>query len=197
MGARQRRQRNRRTSKVRSQIERCGVRSDRERSSLGLVIEADLALEALITTASESVQWAPSELQRDEKQLTAALKDAERIERVWRLVAHAIAARAAAAASHDGEWALNRLRAHHPLPDQVREDLETALDSFSLGLGDVDTNLARLVFAELIEENAMAELALFSEDGSGGVLTDRLLAIAWDQSEDAFLRQARWLRSQE
>lgn len=162
-----------------------------------LVIEADLALEALIVTACESVDGAPSDLDRDEKQLTAALKDQEGVEQVWRLVAHAIAARAAAAASNDGEWALKRLRAHHPLPDQLTADLETALDSFSLGLGDVDTNLARLVFAELIGEDAMAELTLFSEDGSGGLLTDRLLSIAWDQSEDAFLRQAQSLRDAE
>jgi len=162
-----------------------------------LVIEADLALEALIATASESVDWAPSQLEQDEKQLTDALKDAERVERVWRLVAHAMASRAAAAASRDGEWALKLLQAHHPLPDQLSQDLATALDSFSLGLGDVDTNLARLVFAELIGEDSMVELAVFSEDGFGGVLTDRLVAIAWDHSEAGFLRQAQWLRSQE
>ena len=92
---------------------------------------------------------------------------------------------------------MHRLRAHHPLPDELRQDLSTALDSFALGLGDVNTNLARLVFAELIGEDAMVELAVFDEDGLGGVLTDRLLAIARDQSEEAFLRQANWLRDHE
>jgi len=92
---------------------------------------------------------------------------------------------------------LQRLRAHHPLPDDLGQDLSIALDSFALGLGDVDTNLARLVFAELIGEDAMVKLAVFDEDGFGGVLTDRLLAIAWDQGEDAFLRQAHWLRDHE
>jgi hypothetical protein len=132
------------------------------------VIEADLALEALVVTASESVNADRARLAREEKQLTEAIKDAERVERVWRLVAHALAARAAATTNTEGEWALKRLRAHQPLPQQLAQDLATALDSFSLGLGEVDTNLARLVFAELIGEDPMVDLALFSEDGAAG-----------------------------
>ena len=101
MGARQRRQRNRRTSKVRARIEARGVRNDQERSSIWLVIEADLALEALIVTASESVHTARAQREQDEKRLTDALKDPDRVERVWTLVAHAMAARAAAVASKE------------------------------------------------------------------------------------------------
>ena len=92
---------------------------------------------------------------------------------------------------------MKRLRAHHPLPNRLADDLATALNSFSLGLGDVDTNLGRLVFAELIGDDAMSELILFADDRTGGLLTDRLLTVAWDQSEDAFLRQAQWLRANE
>lgn len=197
VGARRRRQRNRRTAKVRERLQRAGVRSDEERSSLWLVLQADFALEALIVTASESVDADSSRLQKDEKQLTEALKDGERVERVWSLAAHAVAGRAAAAASREGHWALQRLQTHHPLPDDLEEGLRLALDSTALGLGDVDTNLARLVLAELIDEDMMVDLTIFDTDGFGGVLTNELLGSAWDQTEEAFLRQAQSLKDQE
>jgi hypothetical protein len=156
-----------------------------------LLMEGDLILESLIVTAAESFSERPSQRREDETALTRALTDRQRVEGAWRLAAHAVAARAADAQSDEGKWALECLGEYYPLAGDVQEELDIALRSVELGHGYVDTNLAWLVFTQLVGEERTGRMALFDAEDVEAVFMNQLLTIAWDRSEEKFLAEAR------
>ena len=192
MGAWQRARRNRRTTKVKVDLLSRNV-TDAQRPAALLLPEGDLALETLIVTAVELIDDRPGAGKSDEKAITQAVRDRERVASTFRLVVHAVAARATEAGSNDGEWALGRLRETYPLAPAAEEELDIALRSFDLGLGDVDTNLAKLVFAQLLGEERMLEMVAFNAEAAGtpGLLVDEMFRRCWDRNEEGFLKMAR------
>ncbi len=164
------------------------------------MLEADLALEALIVTATESIQGSDSDRRADEKVIARALRDTSRVEGAWNVVAHVMAARAAETGNEDGKWALGRLTLHRPLNAEDQDSVRTALDSFRLGYGEVDTNPAYLAFRRLVGDEATDRFALFAEERREELdswIVDRAITIALDHSESSFLELSQWLRENE
>ena len=193
MGFLRHRRRIRRAVNVNGAISDQEVRTECWNGALQLLVLAGPTLERLIIVSTHGFSEHRSSRREDEKALTAALKERERVERTWRAVAHTLASRAAQAGSQEGNWALGRLRSCYPLDEDVEKQLDSAFESAQLGYGPVEVNLAGVAFAQLIGAERARQMALSK---LGGLSLDLALLNgsfrdAWNLGEERFLAEAR------
>jgi hypothetical protein len=199
MRSRQRRRRDRRSAAARELLQRqagffasygnYANAAPRQRAT-ALVIElGDVLLELLVEAAVSSARAGASRAQRseDERTLTAALEDPQRVTSAWVLLAHGLVqwalgrTRAPAApgeASAADDAALWLLRDQYPLDEHDRRTLAIAPDAERLGYVSEEHLVASAAFETLIGERTVA---LFADGDPEG--DRRLLHTAFARAE--------------
>lgn len=199
MRSRQRRRRDRSSSAAREVLQRqAGFyasygnytnASPRQRATALVIEVGEVLLELLVEAAVSAGRAGASQTQRrdDERTLTTALEDPQRVTHAWVLLAHGLAqwalgrTRAAGAPDEDiavDEAALWLLRDEYPLDERDRRTLAIAPDAERLGYLSEEHLVTGAAFEALIGGGTVA---LF-DDGDPGA-DRRLLRAAFEQAE--------------
>jgi hypothetical protein len=195
-----RRARNNKSFEVREALQaRTGVCTDlstgtAQQRATALVMECgDLLLEYLVTTATESLHRATRrERRRDERALSKALGDTERVERAWIILTRGLVDWTLAAASESDatgdvpihEQAAALLAEHFPLNDEDEEYLRVAPLAEQLGFHSEELMLTSAAFDALLGDRA-GRLALLADIEPHA--DTQLLRVAFEHGSQAYM----------
>jgi hypothetical protein len=153
----------------------------------------DLLLEYLVTTATESLHRATRrERRRDERALSKALGDTERVERAWIILARGLVDWTLAAASESGatgdvpvhEQAAALLAEHFPLNEEDEENLRVAPLAEQAGFHSEELMLTSATFDALLGDRA-GRLALLADIEPHA--DTKLLRVAFEHGSQAYM----------
>jgi hypothetical protein len=200
MRSRQRRRRDRRSSVAREALQRdagffasygnYANASARQRATALVIEVGDPLLELLVEAAVGRGGAGAAERKEDERMLTAALEDPQRVKQAWVVLAHGLVqwalgrSRRADATRADvavDEAALWLLRDEYPLDERGRRTLAIAPDAERLDYVSEEHLVTAAAFAALIGERADA---LFDEDAADS--DRRLLRAAFERAAQRY-----------